>query len=869
MPIFSPDRHACAPSYVKLTKQPITGGEYRPLANDEDSNTCAPSALSGHHGSKLYTQKSAIHAISDNASVFIPKIDAPHLPKTTDDKSIDEAINEAANNSTHSVPPSTEIQLTQANEHPLMQAIEACKQSVHTTAKALSTAGHAVAKAAKTTGHAIHTAATAVKTAWQTFTNFKAIQLIIKFFQRTHALWKKRMRFSYAFYAIVFTLLTSAEVIFLQWGMYTEPTYDKSDEVDQTTKILNSVAGQVTKFVSQMWLEQKSLFLVNFVGLGLIYLALIFVTNRFWIATLLFGTAITAFGVANSIKIQLRNEPIIPADFTFISGGDAGNIASFIPDNSQQFVENAVTVVIWIIAICLLLFLLDRRKCFIYCSWRKPFASAKNTVGTFSRALAAVVSVVILASYATNLGTGGSWSNMWAAKQGYTPTLFDAAEDARNNGPATTFLSLTKAPTMDKPECYSKQKMQAISKKYSKLANSINKSRTQQLTDSTVIMILSETFADPTRLPDITFDEDPIPNIRNIMGTTTSGTMLSPGYGGGTANIEYQALTGLSLASFSDSMIVPYQQLVPTQSNPYSFNQIWTQKYGESGSEAVHPYYQSMYLRNTNYKKFGFSHLYSLDSATPVEHTEKIGESPYVSDSSTYQDVLDLIKNQKNPEFLQVVTMQNHMPYSNYYEAEDVLQSSVTDDTPDDEHSAINVFSTGLKYTDQATLDFLSQLNQINKPITVIFYGDHLPGIYLKEEQNPDDSFLLHETDYFIWSNDASPSANVKLDDSEAAFSSSNYFMSSAAEHMNAKISPYLALLTKLHKEIPAISRVISNRGGIGLGTATYLQSDGTVIDSASMSKTQKQLLADYKLVQYDQTSGKNYLKESDFMSVD
>lgn len=105
MPIFSPDRHACATSYVKLTKQPITGGTYRPLANDEDSNACAPSALSGHHGSKLYTQKSAIHAISDNASVFIPKVNALHLPKTTDDKSIDEAINEAANNSTHSAPP--------------------------------------------------------------------------------------------------------------------------------------------------------------------------------------------------------------------------------------------------------------------------------------------------------------------------------------------------------------------------------------------------------------------------------------------------------------------------------------------------------------------------------------------------------------------------------------------------------------------------------------------------------------------------------------------------------------------------------------------------------------------------------------------
>ena len=116
-----------------------------------------------------------------------------------------------------------------------MRAVEVCKQSVHTTAKALSTAEHAIAKAAKTTGHAIHTAATAVKTAWQTFTNFKAIQLIIRFFQKAHGLWKKRMRFSYAFYAIVFFLLTSAEVIFLQWGMYSEPEYEKGTEIDETT----------------------------------------------------------------------------------------------------------------------------------------------------------------------------------------------------------------------------------------------------------------------------------------------------------------------------------------------------------------------------------------------------------------------------------------------------------------------------------------------------------------------------------------------------------------------------------------------------------------------------------------------------------
>lgn len=97
--------------------------------------------------------------------------------------------------------------------------------------------------------------------------------------------------------------------------------------------------------------------------------------------------------------------------------------------------------------------------------------------------------------------------------------------------------------------------------------------------------------------------------------------MLSPGYGGGTANIEYQALTGLNLANFNDSLIVPYQQLVPNQNDPYSFNQIWMKKYGKNASTAVHPFQQSMYLRNINYRKFGFSYLYTLDSKIPLKHT--------------------------------------------------------------------------------------------------------------------------------------------------------------------------------------------------------------------------------------------------------
>lgn len=871
MPIFSPDRHACAPSYVKLTKQPITGGAYRPLANDKDSNACAPSALSGHHGSKLYTQKSAIHAISDNASVFIPKVGAPHLPKTADDKSIDEAINEAANDSTHSAPPSAEIQLAQANEHPLMRAVEVCKQSVHTTAKALSTAGHAIAKAAKTTGHAIHTAATAVKTAWQTFTNFKAIQLIIRFFQKAHGLWKKRMRFSYAFYAIVFTLLTSAEVIFLQWGMYSEPEYEKGTEIDETTKVLQSVGGQVTRFISQMWLEQKNVCLVSFMGLALIYLALVFVTNRFWIATLVFGVALTAFGVANSIKVQLRNEPIIPADLTFISGGDTGSIMSFVPKSSQAFVNGAITFVIWFTIIIFALFVLDGRRRFIYCSWRYPIANIKIIIGNVFRILAAILSVVLLSAYVIGLGTPGSGTYRWAKDNGYEPQLWNAIGDAQANNPATTFLSLSKVKAMDKPDNYSQKTMQSLAKKYAQEARAINQTRPGELTDNTVIMILSETFSDPIRVPGVSFSLDPIPNIRNIKNTTTSGLMLSPGYGGGTANIEYQALTGLNLANFNDSLIVPYQQLVPNQNNPYSFNQIWMEKYGKNASTAVHPFQQSMYLRNINYRKFGFSYLYTLDSKIPLEHTGCIDRSPYVSDSEAYQSILDLLDKQqdsKSSQFLQLITMQNHMPYADYYDNNEFSDANISEDLSDGERWNINAYTKGINWTDQETADFLNQLDQIDKPITVIFYGDHLPGIYDTADMDKNNKTVLHETDYFIWSNSVSPSHDTKVNPITTAYTSSNYFMPLAAEHMNAKVSPYLAMLTELQQEVPAMSRVIGTNGGIGQGKATYLDHAGNNIKAAALSAKAKRLLKDYKLVQYDQTVGKNYLEGLDFTQV-
>ena len=381
-------------------------------------------------------------------------------------------------------------------------------------------------------------------------------------------------------------------------------------------------------------------------------------------------------------------------------------------------------------------------------------------------------------------------------------------------------------------------------------------------------MILSETFSDPTRIPGISFSTDPIPNIHAIKDTTTSGLMLSSGYGGGTANMEYQALTGLSLSFFDDSLIIPFQQLVPNQKNPYAFNQIWNNRYGADGSDAVHPYYQSMYLRNVDYKKFGFSHLCTLDSTPSIKHKDTIDYSPYVSDEEAYKNIIDLIEKQKHPQFLQLSTMQNHMPYTNWYINNEFVGADTSTGLSADEYQNLETYTKGLNLTDQATASFLDELNQIDKPITVIFYGDHLPSIYSTADQDTENHVALHETDYFIWSNSASASSGTKLDASNTAFTSPNYFMSLAANHMNAKVSPYLALLTQLLEQIPAASRIATETGGISSGDTTYLDMSGNQISKKSLSKDAKQLLRDYELVQYDMTAGKGYLNNTDFTKV-
>ena len=688
-----------------------------------------------------------------------------------------------------------------------------------------------------------------------------------------YEIWNKRPKFSYGAYTVVFIAMVILATMFLWWSTNTKLKYDPASELN----FLQQVTGDAYHYLSS-----ASCYL-NMIALVLIYLLLVTLVNRFWVGTALFGAFVMVFAVATKIKITMRSEPIIPSDLGFLSGGGgggAGDVASFVTDDSRPLVNTAIAWLVWFVVICVILQCVDKRRAFIYCSWRHPIAGPKNIFGLICRILAPIVSVLLLISYAGVLSNPQAPQRKTLSKIGYSPTLWTVQQDAETNGALTTFLSLTRVKAMeDEPE-YSQAAMQQIKNRYAQAADEINAQRSQNLTDNTVVMILSESFSDPNRVPNVHFGADPMPNIRALGQTTTSGLMLSPGYGGGTANIEFQQMTGLNMANFSDTLLSPYQQLVATRPKFYSFNQMWNEhcgdEYSTSCSIGYHPFKQFFYLRGVNYKKFGFSHLYTLDSDPKIAHGEAYvgpnGTKTEVSDEEAYKNVVEEIRTNteqnKPSQYIQLITMQNHAPYPDLYGSENEFHG--VNETPDTvpERGIIATYAKNVQRTDEATANFLNELDGIDKPITVVFYGDHLPGIYNTANADKNNALTLHETNYFIWSNRASASHDVKLPESDAAYTSSNYFMTQAAEHMNARISPYLALLDELHAEVPAMSRSVNAGVWSAKGEPTLLDDNGEVIDTNTLSSKAKQLLADYKMVQYDMSVGKNYLMDMGFMDI-
>lgn len=570
--------------------------------------------------------------------------------------------------------------------------------------------------------------------------------------------------------------------------------------------------------------------LLNLLLLYMLFLLTVAIFNRLMLSAGLFSLVGVIYIVANQLKITARNEPILPIEFSNIF--NIPDLLKIIQPSEAVSLISGILLVIGIIIFCQI-----KVKGTAIFKWSERIIFVVITTTVFGSL------AYLVPEYTPRFSDYHDTAfNNFLRKIQYRPVQTTPSLQMQSNGQIIGLVSMAKVKVMEKPDNYNKREINHIVAKYQKEAALINKSRTGSVGNQTVIYVLSESLANPNRIPGVKLSQNPLSYLDQIKKQNTSGLMDSYGYGGGTANIEFEALTSLSMNNFAPSMSLPYLYLVP------KLKQVPTVMDDFEIKNAIHPFTPTIYSRNRVFKKFGFQHFYNLNSKDKLTYTKKIQNSNYISDDSAFKETLKQINRTKKGQFIQLTTMQNHMPYlANDYEN----TIKVSGDLTKDSRAELATYTQGIQFTDEALHRFINKINKIDKKITVVFYGDHLPSVYQFKTKNDEKSAkydrLLHQTDFFIYSNYKAPIV------SQDKVVSPYMFTPMMLAQTGNKVSPYYSLLTDVWKKAPASER------------QKLMASNGKYISKKSLDKKTKQIMKDYKMIQYDIVSGNQYTYQTDF----
>lgn len=290
-----------------------------------------------------------------------------------------------------------------------------------------------------------------------------------------------------------------------------------------------------------------------------------------------------------------------------------------------------------------------------------------------------------------------------------------------------------------KPSKYSLETIKDIEKRISHNKNN------EKYIRPDVVLILSESFWDPLIIEKLKLNKDPLPNYRNLKNQFFHSNLIVPTIGGGTANTEFEVLTGLRM-DFLPKTSTPYTNFINKPIN--SLANIFNSK--NYLSIAIHPNVNWFYNRNKVYSHFGFNYFFPLETFPFSLNYLGI----YPSDDKAYDYVIQILKEDpKKNKFIFLITIQNHYPYEQYDFNQNPFRV-LNEEFSIEEKKQMENYLYLLNLTDQQIFHFFKELKEIRKPLIIIFFGDHIPpfpsSIYKKLQL---DYFRKKRVPFFIWSN--------------------------------------------------------------------------------------------------------------------
>ena len=353
---------------------------------------------------------------------------------------------------------------------------------------------------------------------------------------------------------------------------------------------------------------------------------------------------------------------------------------------------------------------------------------------------------------------------------------------------------------ISEPNGYTKKAMAKIDKD-----GELNQTAASRSSDElpNIIVVQLESYFDVANAEFFTTSEDACPNLHNLYQNYSNGYFKVPSVGAGTANTEFEVLTGMNLRYFGpgEYPYKTYSKKHPTESAATALASLGY------GTHALHDNTGNFYSRANVFNNMGFDTFTSKEFMNVLQTTE----NGWAKDEILTHHIMEAMDTTKQEDFVFTVSVQGH---GNYPETQVIENPKIKVEGIEDEalKNKWEYYVNQVYEMDQFVGDLIKAVEERNEPSVVVFYGDHLPTMGLKAEDLK--SRYLYNTNYVIWDN-----IGLQKDD----------------------------------KNIPAYQLMseVLNRLDIH---------SGTVFNYHQQRKGTKNYLSDLELLQYDILYGKQYV---------
>ena len=561
-------------------------------------------------------------------------------------------------------------------------------------------------------------------------------------------------------------------------------------------------------------------------------------TNRLSVAVLTCVPLTFGLLIAHVKKMDALGKPLVPADLGLV-GELVGVLQSVIAGQEFQFAAMALASLLLIAAIA-------------YCLVTKP----RFSMQLGERAAILCVSAALLGS---ELASG--WLMPALEKIGVENIVWSYGYNLRKNGFLLPFL-MNARQVLPRPKDYSAPRIAEIFEALPEQDCQVQSPAISEKPD--VVVYMAEAFWDVTKLG-VQFNRDPIPNFHALAASHQLFSMTSPQRGGGTANVEFEMLTGIPHALLPPSS-VPYQHYIhrPLRALPALFRE---QGYTTAALHNFHRYY---YSRASVYPLFGFERFIALDELEPVDLNGRRPENGFVNNKgiATLSGVEALIDGEfpsdeplvrrileeldaegKAPRFLFAIGMVGHGPflYKRWPEPDVTVAAGQGKPplTEEVEHDLENMSNAAFR-ADTALGFLVRALEKRARPTILVFFGDHLPalrpGTFAATKFDEGEySHRRFETQVLFWSNRPLPEI-----DARPAFSVF-YLSPKILEAAGLPLPRYLSLLKTFEPELAAMNDAL-----LQTGSGRWFSGPRDVRAPANVQK----IVGDLSVLAYDRLAG-------------